>query len=114
MANTYTWTINKLDVRPTQDSLSNVVYNIHWGYTATSDQTDADGNAYSATNIGTQTVTAPDPAAFTAFESLTQTDVEGWLENSSLDLTSLKNSLDKQIEKLITPESVALDAPWLV
>ena len=29
MANTYAWTINKLDVRPTQDSLSDIVYNIH-------------------------------------------------------------------------------------
>jgi len=114
MANTYNWTINKLDVRPTQDSLSNVVYNIHWGYTATSDQTDADGNAYSATNIGVQIVSTPDPSNFTAFESLTQADVEGWLEASDLDVAGLKASLDLQIEKLITPDSVALDAPWLV
>ena len=114
MANTYAWTINKLDVRPTQDSLSNVVYNIHWGYTATSDQTDADGNAYSATNIGVKSVSAPDPSNFTAFESLTQADVEGWLEASDLDIDALKASLDLQVEKLITPDSVALDAPWLV
>jgi hypothetical protein len=60
MANTYAWTINKLDVRPTQDSLSDVVYNIHWTYTATSDQLDKEGNAYSTSLIGTSPVGEPD------------------------------------------------------
>jgi hypothetical protein len=111
MANTYSWQINALDTYPTQDSLTDVVYNVHWGLTATSDQTDADGNAYTATSIGTQTVAAPDADDYTAFDDLTQSIVEGWLEASDLDVDGLKASLDSQVEELITPTSVTRQLP---
>ena len=58
MANTYTWQINALDTNPTQGELADVVYNIHWGLTATSEETAEDGNPYTATSIGTQSVAA--------------------------------------------------------
>ena len=111
MANTYSWTINALDTYPTQDSLTDVVYNIHWALTATSDQTDDEGVAYSATSIGTQTVGAPDADSFTAFDSLTQEIVEGWLESSDMDIESMKDSLDSQLLEKITPTSVTLSLP---
>ena len=111
MANTYSWVINALDTYPTQDSLSDVVYNIHWGMVATSDQTDADGNAYTANSIGTQTVAAPDAEGFTAFDDLTQEIVETWLEASELDVDSIKAGLDAQIEEKITPTSVTKYLP---
>jgi len=113
MANTYSWTINGLDTYPLVDSLSDVVYNIHWGLTATSDQTDSDGNAYTASAIGTQVVEDANPDSFTVFGDLTQADVEGWLEASDLDIESIKASLDKQVEDQITPISVTKNAPWL-
>ena len=111
MANTYSWHINALDVRLIQDSLTDVVYNIHWGLTATSDQNDADGNAYTANSIGTQTVAAPDAEDFTAFEDLTQTIVEAWLEVSELDVEAIKASLDAQLVEKITPTSVTKQLP---
>lgn len=111
MANTYSWTINALDVYPSQDSLTNVVYNIHWGFTATSSETDDNGNAYSATSIGTQTVEAPDADSFTEFDSLTQDIVEAWLEASDMDIDSMKESLDSQLSEKITPTSVTLSLP---
>jgi hypothetical protein len=111
MANTYSWTINALDTYPTQDSLADVVYNIHWGLTAESDQTDADGNAYTANSIGTQTVAAADADDYTAFEDLTQEVVEAWLEASELDVEAIKEGLDSQIEEKITPTSVTKQLP---
>ena len=111
MANTYSWSINALDTYPSQDSLTDVVYNIHWGLTATSDQNDADGNAYTANSIGTQTVAAPDAEDFTAFEDLTQTIVEAWLEVSELDVEAIKASLDAQLVEKITPTSVTKQLP---
>ena len=98
MANTYAWTINKLDVRPTQDSLSDVVYNIHWTYTATSDQLDSDGNAYTAQAIGTSPVGEPDPENFTDFANLTQSQVEGWLTADG-SLENIGDHVDSIIEK---------------
>lgn len=112
MANTYSWVINALDTYPTQNSLSDVVYNIHWGLVATSDQTDAEGNAYTASSIGTQTIAAPEAEGFTAFKDLTQEIVEAWLEASDLNLDDLKASLDTQITEKITPTSVTKATPW--
>ena len=111
MANTYSWQINALDTYPTQDSLTDVVYNIHWGLVATSDQLDGSGNAYTASSIGTQVVAAPDPDNFTSFDDLTQTIVEGWLEVSDLDIDAIKASLDAQIVEKITPTTVTRYLP---
>lgn len=111
MANTYSWQINALDIYPSQEDLADVVYNIHWGLTATSDQTDADGNAYTANSIGTQTVAAPDADDYTAFEDLTQDIVEAWLEASDLDVNAIKEGLDAQIVEKITPTSVTKQLP---
>ena len=111
MANTYSWSINALDTYPSQDGLTDVVYNIHWGLTATSDQNDADANVYTANSIGTQTIAAPDAEDFTAFEDLTQTIVEAWLEASDLDVDAIKTRLDAQIVEKITPTSVTKQLP---
>lgn len=111
MANTYAWTINKLDVRPDQDSLSDVVYNIHWTYTATSDQVDSDGNAYTAEAIGTSPVGEPDPENFTDFANLTQSQVEDWLTADG-SLANIEDHVDSMIEEKITPTSETKDAPW--
>lgn len=112
MANTYSWHINALDVRPTQDSLTDVVYNIHWKLSATAPNLDDNSNPlYVANSIGTQTVAAPDSDNFTAFEDLTQEIVETWLEASDLDVEAIKASLDAQLVEKITPTSVTKQLP---
>ena len=111
MANTYSWTINKLDVRPTQDSLTDVVYNVHFTYTATSNQTDSDGNAYTSSIIGTSTIPTPDADNFTDFDSLTQSNVEGWLE-AELTVSEYQSQLNDSINEKITPTSETKDVPW--
>ena len=111
MANTYAWTINKLDVRPTQDSLSNVVHTIHWTYTATSDQLDSNGNPYKTELIGTSPVGEPDAANFTNFENLTQAQVEEWLA-ADQSIANIQEAADSQLEEKITPSSITKDIPW--
>jgi len=111
MANTYAWTINSLDVRPAQDSLSDVVYNIHWCYKATSDQLDENDVPYQASNIGVLGISEPDPENFTAFEDLTQSQVEGWLE-ANIDLEPMKSNLDQIIDEKIIPTTENKNVPW--
>lgn len=111
MANTYSWTINKLDVYPEQDSLVNVVYNVHYTYTGTSSDTDDDGNAYTASMIGTKKIGAPDSDDYTAFDDLTKSDVVGWLE-AEIDMDSFQSSVDNRISSLITPTTETKDVPW--
>ena len=56
MATTYNWNCKTVDVHPTEADHTDVVYNVHWIVTGTSDQLDSEGNPYQASSIGTQTV----------------------------------------------------------
>jgi S-methylmethionine-dependent homocysteine/selenocysteine methylase len=106
MANTYKWTINALDAKvAVEDGNENVVYTVHWGYSAT-DET----GEHSASSIGTHGVEY-DAANFTAYADLTEEQVIGWLE-AELDVESMKASLDSQIEKLITPTETTYHSPF--
>jgi hypothetical protein len=111
MANTYSWTINKLDVRPSENGLTDVVYNIHWTYKAVSDQLDSEGNVYSTSLIGTSPVGEPDANNFTNFDDLTQVQVEEWL-TADQSIANIQDAADAQLEQIITPVSITKDIPW--
>jgi len=109
MANTYTWDCKTVDTYPTHDSHSDVVYNVHWRLTATDDTNkDSDGNNWTATSYGTQSVDTSDLSSFKAFKDLKASDVQGWVEAGigSDEVTDMKTGLDAQIALLITPTTV--------
>ena len=109
MAIGYTWDVSTVDTYPTHDSHADVVYNVHWRLTAEDDANqDADGNNWTATSYGTQSVDTSDLSSFTAFADLTSSDVQGWVEAAmgADAVTDLKAGLDAQIALLITPTSV--------
>ena len=109
MAIGYTWNVSTVDTYPTLESNAVVVYNVHWRLTAEDDANqDADGNNWTATVYGTQSVDTSDLSSFTAFADLTSSDVQGWVEAAmgADAVQSLKDGLDAQIALLITPTSV--------
>ena len=109
MAIGYTWDVSTVDTYPTLESNADVVYNVHWRLTAEDDANqDADGNNWTATVYGTQSVDTSDLSSFTAFADLTSSDVQGWVEAAmgADEVQSLKDGLDAQIALLITPTSV--------
>jgi len=108
MANTYTWDCKTVDVYPTYDNHSDVVYNVHWRLKAESDQQDAEGNDYTATVYGTQTLTVDDIGSFIPFANLTNDTVIGWVTTAMGDdeVQSLKDGLDSNIDSQINPTSV--------
>ena len=108
MANTYTWDCKTVDVYPTHDSHSDVVYNVHWRLNAESDQQDAEGNNYSASVYGTHSVNADDIANFIPFADLTNDIVTGWVTAGLGDdeVANLKLGLDSNIDNQINPTSV--------
>jgi hypothetical protein len=109
MAIGYTWNVSTVDTYPTLDGNADVVYNVHWRLTAEDDANqDADGNNWTATSYGTQSVDTSDLSSFTAFADLTSSDVQGWVEAAmGCDaITDLKAGLDAQIEAKINPTSV--------
>ena len=109
MAINYTWDVSTVDTYPTLDGNADVVYTVHWRLTAEDDANqDADGNNWTATSYGTQSVDTSDLSSFTAFADLTSSDVQGWVEAAmgADAVTDLKAGLDAQIALLITPTSV--------
>ena len=109
MAISYSWDVSTVDTYSTLESNADVVYNVHWRLTAEDDANqDADGNNWTATSYGTQSVDTSDLSSFTAFGDLKASDVQGWVETAmgADEVTALKTGLDAQIALLITPTSV--------
>ena len=110
MATTYDWNCATVDCYPTDGEYTDVVYNVHWIVTGTSDTLDPEGNAYTATSIGTETISTSDLSGFTPFADLTNADVVAWTKAAmgADQVTALETNLDSQIALEITPVSVTL------
>jgi len=110
MATTYDWNCRTVDCYPTDGEYTDVVYNVHWIVTGTSDTLDPEGNAYTATSIGTETISTSDLSGFTPFADLTNADVVAWTKAAmgAEQVTALETNLDSQIALEITPVSVTL------
>ena len=109
MAISYEWDVNTVDVYPTDEGHSNVIYNVHWRLNATDTQVDAEGNPYTASVYGTQVLDTSDLSNFTDFDSVTAAQVQGWVESAmgAEEVQSLKDSLDANIVGQITPTSIS-------
>jgi hypothetical protein len=110
MATTYDWNCRTVDCYPTDQSYTDVVYNVHWIVTGTSDTLDPEGNPYTASSIGTQTISTDDITDFTPFADLTNADVVAWTKAAmgADQVTALETNLQSQIDSEITPTSVTL------
>jgi hypothetical protein len=107
---TFNWNCKTVDVYPTDGNYADVVYNVHWIVTGTSDQLDPQDNPYTATSIGTQTLSTSDITDFIPFEDLTNEEVVAWTQGAmgAEQVTQIETSIDAQIENLITPTSLTL------
>jgi hypothetical protein len=109
MAISYEWDCKTCDTYPTKSGKSNVVYNVHWKLTATDgSNNDSDGNPQTASIYGTQAVSTDDLSSFKNWSSLTNSDVQGWVEAALTadTVTAMKASLDAQIAEKVSPTSV--------
>tara|TARA_R100001224_G_scaffold109261_1_gene86506 strand:- start:665 stop:1012 length:348 start_codon:yes stop_codon:yes gene_type:complete len=109
MAIGYTWDCKTCDTYPTKSSKSNVVHNVHWRLTATDDTNkDSNGHNWTASCYGTQALDTSDLSSFKNWSSLTNSDVQAWVEAAlgSDTVTNMKASLDANIAEKVTPTSV--------
>ena len=107
MANTYSWIINALDAKIHKDDLDNVIYTVHWSFIGQDDSEEP----ISASSIGTLGVKYNPENPFISYDDLTKEDVVGWLEDG-LDVDSMKENLDKQIELEKNPVDETLRPDW--
>jgi hypothetical protein len=108
MAIGYTWDVSTVDVYPTDEGQTDVIYNVHWRLNATDTQVDAEGNPYTASVYGTQVLDTSDLSGFIDFDSVTSAEVQGWVEAAmgEEEVQSLKDGLDSKIAGQINPTSV--------
>lgn len=107
MAISYEWNVNTVDVYPTDEDHTNVIYLVHWRLNATDTEVDPEGNPYTASVYGTQSLDTSDLSDFTDFDSVTAAQVQGWVEGAmgEEEVQSLKDSLDAKIADEINPTS---------
>ena len=85
--------------------MQDVVTTVHWRYNGTNE------DGISAEVYGAQSVGTPTPDAFTPYPELSEDQVIGWME-SAIDMEATNANIDAQIEAVIKPVNVTLQAPW--
>ena len=111
MAISYTWDVNTVDTYPSHtddnsNTESDVIYNVHWRLTGEDDaNNDEYGNPQHGTVYGSINLDVSDLSSFTAFDSVTASNVQGWVESAlgSDGVASLKANIDAQIAEKVTP-----------
>ena len=101
---TILWIIERLLVRKTEGSLTDVVITADWRCNGT-DET------YSGTCYGSCSFQPPS-GEFTPYPDLTQEQVLGWCYENGVDQTAIEANVTVQIENQINPPVVTLPLPW--
>ena len=99
------WLIERLLVRPTEGSLTDVVITADWRCNGTQDQ-------YSGTCYGSASFAAPS-GDFTPFPDLTQDQVLGWCFSNGVNKTAIEANVTAQIQNQINPPIIAPPLPWV-
>ena len=107
---TYNWNCRTVDAYVEQNEEADVVYNVHWIVTGTSDEVDPQDNPYSATSIGTQTLDTSEITNFIPFDQVTNEEVVDWTQAAMgpQQVASIETGIASQIESMIHPTTVTL------
>lgn len=113
MANTYSWTIQKLsyEVGPDSEGHSDIVNNIDWLLTAS----DGEDPPHEALWSGITHVSWEEGDDWIPYGDLVESDVVGWVVGGFAEgeLDSMKSKLDADIEEEVNPtEESSSDMPW--
>jgi len=99
------WIIERLLVKPTEGSLTDVVITADWRCNGSQDQ-------YSGTCYGSCSF-APPSGSFTPYDQLTEAQVLGWCFSNGVDQKAIEANVAAQIENQINPPIIAPPLPWL-
>jgi hypothetical protein len=99
------WIIERLLVKPTEGTLTDVVITADWRCNGSQDQ-------YSGTCYGSCSF-APPSGNFTPYEDLTEEQVLGWCYANGVDQAAIEANVSLQIENQINPPIIAPPLPWL-
>ena len=109
---TISWIIERLLVKPTEGSYTDVVITADWRCNGT--ETTGSGDTeqtYSGTCYGSCSF-APPTDAFTPYPDLTEQQVLDWCFANGVDKTAIEANVTQQINDQINPPVVCLPLPW--
>ena len=107
------WIIERLLVKPTEGSLTDVVITADWRCNGT--ETTGSGDTektYSGTCYGSCSF-APPTEGFTPYDQLTEQQVLDWCYANGVDKTAIEANVTQQIQNQINPPVVVLPLPWV-
>jgi hypothetical protein len=106
--------INTIDRAISENELSDVCKTVHYSFYKEKTVGEGDdAKTYSASNIGTVGLDAPDSDNFTAYDDIKEDDVKKWVEAKvgTDRLADIETGLDAQIAEQETPTR-ATGRPW--
>ena len=98
------WIIERLLVKPTEGTLTDVVITADWRCNGSQDN-------YSGTCYGSASFQPPS-GSFTPYPDLTQDQVLGWCFANGVDKTAIEANVTQQINDQINPPIIAPPLPW--
>jgi hypothetical protein len=102
---TINWIIERLLVKPTEGSLTDVVITADWRCNGSQDN-------YSGTCYGSCSFQPPSEN-FTPYDQLTEAQVLGWCYANGVDKSAIEANVTSQIQNQIDPPVVVLPLPWV-
>jgi hypothetical protein len=102
---TINWIIERLLVKPTEGTLTDVVITADWRCNGSQDN-------YSGTCYGSASF-APPSGSFTPYEDLTQDQVLSWCYSNGVDQKAIEANVTAQINDQINPPVIAPPLPWV-
>ena len=102
---TILWLIERLLVKPTEGSNTDVVITAEWRCNGSQDN-------YSGTCYGSCSFQPPS-GSFTPYEDLTEQQVLDWCYENGVDKNAIEANVTLQIENQINPPVVVLPLPWV-
>jgi hypothetical protein len=101
---TLSWIIERLLVKPTEGSLTDVVITADWRCNGSQEN-------YSGTCYGSASF-APPSDSFTPYDQLTEQQVLDWCFANGVDKTAIEANVTQQINDQINPPVIAPPLPW--
>ena len=102
---TILWLIERLLVKPTEGTLTDVVITADWRCNGS--QENYSGTCYGSCSF------QPPSGSFTPYDELTEQQVLGWCYENGVDKTAIEANVTLQIENQINPPVVVLPLPWV-
>ena len=102
---TILWLIERLLVKPTESSNTDVVITADWRCNGS--QESFSGTCYGSCSF------APPTGSFTPYEDLTEAQVLDWCYANGVDKSAIEANVSLQIENQINPPVVSLPLPWV-